>query len=121
MQSFTTHKPVSPTTGSIAARMEHRFGRRYPCGSSVRISAGAASEAHGWLLNVSMSGAYIRTALDPPPFSLVSVTRIRDDDASIELLASVVRRDANGVGIEWCETPASSICHLLGCPRPCHR
>lgn len=101
--------------------MEHRFGRRYACGAPVRISAGAESEGAGRLVNVSMSGAYIQTALDLPLFAPVSIVKVRKDDHTpVELQASVVRRDNGGVGVEWCETPGRSICHVLGCPHPCH-
>jgi len=38
---------------------------------------------------------------------------------AVELRASVVRKGAGGVGIEWCETPARSICRIFGCTRHC--
>jgi hypothetical protein len=101
-------------------RMEHRFGRRYHCGSPVRLSAGDGLDADARLSNVSLSGACIQTTLELPPFCLVSLTKTVDDGSTVELLASVVRSDARGVGVEWSETPVRSICQLLGCPRPCH-
>ena len=101
--------------------MEHRFGRRYACGAPVRISAADEIAGGGRLVNVSMSGAYLQTALDLPLYALVSLVKVRKDDHTpVELMASVVRRDNGGVGVEWCETPARSICHVLGCPHPCH-
>jgi hypothetical protein len=104
----------------IGPRMEHRFGRRYSCGEGVRVAAGEGVAGIGRFLNVSMSGAYIESALDFPHFALVSITRSPVDGAAVELRASVVRRDAGGFAVEWCETPAGSICHLLGCSTPCH-
>ena len=104
----------------IGSRMEHRFGRRYPCRESVQVDAGEGAEGIGRFVNVSMSGAYIESTLDPPLFALVSITRNRDDAAAVELRASVVRHDPGGFAVEWCETPACSICHVLGCSTPCH-
>ena len=119
MQALNLQASRAPAR--IGPRMEHRFGWRYPCGAPVRISGGAGLAGEGLLLNVSMSGACIQTALDLPPSALVSLTRIREDDhTAVELLASVVRRTVDGVGVEWCETPGCSICRVLGCPHPCH-
>jgi hypothetical protein len=99
--------------------MEHRFGRRSVCGSVVRISAGTGIAGVGRLRDVSLSGAYVQTALDLPLYGLLSLTRATPEESGIELLAAVVRRDANGVGVEWCETPACSICRIFGCAQPC--
>jgi len=43
----------------------------------------------------------------------------KDGDGAVRLLASVVRKDATGVGIEWCETPSCSICRTFGCSKHC--
>jgi hypothetical protein len=116
------HQDQAPSPAArIGPPMEHRFGRRHPCGAPVQVSAGAGLAGEGRLLNLSMSGAYIETALEFPLLALVSVTKIRRDDRRpVELHASVVRREANGVGIEWYDTPTRPICHLLGCAQPCH-
>jgi len=97
--------------------MEHRFGRRFRCGTAVRVSAGTALAGRGRLVNVSLSGAYLQTALDLPLYASVEVAK--DGDGAVRLLASVVRKDATGVGIEWCETPSCSICRTFGCSKHC--
>ncbi|HTU67575.1 MAG TPA: PilZ domain-containing protein [Steroidobacteraceae bacterium] len=98
--------------------MEHRFGRRLSCGTRVRLTAGEGIAGAGRLVNVSLSGAYIETSLDLPPFSLLEISSDGRPRA-VELLASVVRKDATGVGVEWCETPSCSICRIFGCAQPC--
>jgi hypothetical protein len=99
--------------------MEHRFGRRYTCGTRVALSAGVGLVGDGRLRNVSLSGAYVETTLDLPLSATVAIEKICDGQRGIDLLAWVVRKDAEGVGIEWCETPARSICQTMGCARPC--
>lgn len=103
--------------------MEHRWGRRISCGTCVTLSAGGITGA-GRLRDVSMSGAFIETALAPPLFSTITVAMPRRQDAGgrdIEVMAIIVRADGAGVGVgvEWCEMPAAPICPLLGCAVPC--
>lgn len=99
--------------------MEHRFGRRFRCGTTVRLSAGDGVTGRGRLTDVSLSGAYLETSLPLPLFATVEVCSDAGRDAPVELVASVVRRDARGVGVEWCETPSRSICEIFGCTRRC--
>ena len=105
-----------------AVLMEHRWGRRIRCDARVRLSAGAGSGAAGRLRNVSLSGAFLETAIELPLFARVGLTVVRDDPLTgheVEVMASVVRREPDGVGIEWCETPRRSICEVLGCATRC--
>jgi hypothetical protein len=102
--------------------MEHRWGRRIECGARVRLSAGTAIGAAGLLRNVSMSGAFIETAADVPPFTRIAITVLRAAHGSareVEVLGSVARVADGGVGVEWCETAPRDICPLLGCTSPC--
>src|SRR4051812_25020505 len=112
MQAFKLDEQAAISPATVEPPMEHRFGRRYSCGAPVQISSGSGAWGDGRLLNVSMSGAHVQTALHLPPFSLVSLTK-RCGDTTVELRASVVRQDAGGIGVEWCETPTRSICQLL--------
>jgi hypothetical protein len=109
---------IAPASLRRVERMEHRFGRRFRCGTSVRVAADGGSEAEGRLANVSLSGAYLQTTMELPPFAAIDICANRAGRA-IELRACVVRRDPGGVGIEWCETPARSICQIFGCTRTC--
>jgi len=120
-----THEPLS----RIAARpalvsrrngvfMEHRFGQRFRCGTAVLVSAGDGVTGGGRLANVSLSGAYVETAVDLPLFALI-VVAAEHGDRKVEMHACVVRKDSRGVGVEWSETPARPICRIFGCTKQC--
>ena len=85
--------------------MEHRCGARYPVDVSVyaRAHAGVVSFV-GRLQNVSLSGGFLHTQLPVQPLSHISL-RLFDEDGPFgpRLEGQVVRRDANGLGIEWSE------------------
>jgi hypothetical protein len=104
-----------------ASHMEHRWGVRRPCRARVCVSAGAAIAGVGRLVNVSMSGALLETALPLPLFSQIAVAVLRADGCkhAVELMATVVRIANDGVGIEWCESAEGSICQLMGCAIDC--
>ena len=101
--------------------MEHRWGRRRPCRARVSVSTGGGASGLGQLKNLSMSGAFLETALPLPLYAQLAITVLRNDGSThqIEFTAVVVRHDANGVGIEWCEPYAGSICGALGCDIDC--
>jgi hypothetical protein len=100
--------------------MEHRWGCRVPCSLCVRLSAGAKVSGAGRLRDVSMSGAFIETALDLPQFAQVELAVVRDDPPrEITMMASVVRVERDGIAVEWCEMSAGPICALLGCATRC--
>ncbi|MBC8024878.1 MAG: PilZ domain-containing protein [Steroidobacteraceae bacterium] len=94
--------------------MEHRWGRRIACGAPARLSVGAGITGAGQLRDVSLSGAFIETVLELPLFAQVTVSV-----GETEVQASVVRIDADGVGVEWMETEQRAICPLLGCVSLC--
>ncbi len=100
--------------------MEHRWGWRRPCRAQVSVAAAGGLTGAGTLRNVSMSGAYLDTALPLPLFAQIAVAVLLDDGTRCaEYTATVVRRDAKGVGIEWAEPVAGSICCALGCAATC--
>ena len=101
--------------------MEHRWGRRRPCRARLRISVGGAVSGLGQLGNVSMSGAFLETAVPLPLFAQLAIAMLRDDGTThpLEFTAVVVRRDVNGVGIEWSDPIAGSICRALSCDIDC--
>ena len=107
--------PVDPRA---SLRMDHRFGRRFECGTPVRLTAGSLT-GQGRMRDVSLSGVFVETDLYLPLFTRVSLFRTTAANRIIEMRGSVVRRDGAGYGIEWCETPPGSICHEFGCPHPC--
>jgi hypothetical protein len=101
--------------------MEHRWGRRRQCRAHVCISAGGGVSGLGRLGNVSMSGAFLETAVPLPLYAQLAIAVLRDDGAThqLEFTAVVVRREANGVGVEWCDPIAGSICRALKCDIDC--
>ena len=109
-----THVPVKTF-------MEHRWGRRRPCRARVSVSAGGGVTGLGQLRDVSMSGAFLETAVPLPLFAQLDIAVLRDDGAThqLEFTAVVVRRDENGAGIEWCDPDSVSICRALNCGIDC--
>lgn len=101
--------------------MEHRWGHRRPCRARVCISAGAGLAGTARVRDVSLSGAFLETALLLPLFSQIVVAVLQDDGAKhvLDFTAAVVRNAPDGVGIEWCEPVTGSICRLLGCALQC--
>ena len=100
--------------------MEHRWGRRKSCRAGVWITAGPGVSGIGRMRDVSISGAYVETQLNLPSSGVITLTVANPDRSPGEhVLASIVRRDREGAGIEWCETPALPICRMLGCRYPC--
>jgi hypothetical protein len=102
-------------------RMEHRWGQRKPCRARVRVSAGAGVAGIAQVRDVSISGAFLETALHLPLFAQIDIAVVRNDGSThaTEFAASVVRTVPGGVGIEWCEPVTGSICCRLGCTMKC--
>ena len=85
--------------------MEHRWGDRVTIEVPVRISSNGATGS-GTLRNISTSGAFIETALPLSTLTMVRIMIPRGPNAGwarADVRGFVVRRDRNGVGIEWCE------------------
>ena len=101
--------------------MEHRWGQRMPCQARVRLTVGLEFHGAGHVRDISSSGAFIETALELPVNSRVELLVLGNESAThaVEFKATVVRVDRDGVGVEWCETPAGSICAAVGCTTRC--
>ena len=90
----------------LAAKMEHRWGRRQPTDIPVCvIGKPFTATGAGRVLNVSLTGAYLETTV---PLRLHALLYLQPDASASaaagdrRIAASVVRRDASGVGLEWC-------------------
>ena len=101
--------------------MEHRWGQRMRCQARVRLSAGARISGTGRVRDVSSSGAFIETVLHLPMHArvMLMVQGSEPQIHAVEIAASVARVGRDGIGVEWCDTPAGSICAVLGCTTPC--
>jgi hypothetical protein len=71
----------------------------------VRVLTAGGITAQGHILNVSISGAFIRTPLPAPVLSVVQVAIVADNRSRVSatVTAQVVRKTAEGLGLEWCE------------------
>ena len=100
--------------------LEHRWGRRIPCCATARISAGVGISGFGRMRDVSISGAFIETTLDLPPFVPIEIAvQRKDGQEAASQRAWVVRRDARGIGIEWVDAFSGPVCPVLGCTESC--
>ena len=98
--------------------MDHRWGRRQPTDVAVRVIAKWGARGTGRLADVSLTGAYLETPMTLRLHSLIFVACADKDLADgigKRIAANVVRRDARGVGLEWCEpqTKAAGVNALL--------
>jgi hypothetical protein len=90
--------------------VEHRWGERLEVALPVRIRAPYGLVGSGLVTNFSVSGAFIATTLPVASLSQVRVTfrfgrraaRIMHTD-STTFAAQVVRQNAAGFAVEWCE------------------
>lgn len=115
----------SACTESASARrpffMEHRWGQRITCRAAVQLSAGKGIGGAGNMRDVSSSGAFIETAVDLPVYARLALSVMGNEPARdpVEIAATVVRVERDGVGVEWCDTPAGSVCSEFGCTTRC--
>ena len=101
--------------------VEHRCGIRVPADFRVRLFAAPACVGWGRLRDVSSSGAFIETTLQLPMHARVMLNVRGNESATheVDMAATVARVDNDGIGVEWYETPAGSICAVLGCTTLC--
>lgn len=104
----------------LLASIEHRWGRRFPCCARLRLEA-PGIDTSARFRDLSMSGAFIETNAELTPNTPVTIAILREDGSQREqrLRATVVRRTAEGLGVEWWDTPAGPVCPALGCASPC--
>jgi hypothetical protein len=89
--------------------MEHRWGRRQSTNLMVRFFAASGATGIGRVMNISSTGAFLATTERLRPLSLVYLEPAAAtfwEMQSRRIAASVVRQDASGVGLEWCEAAA---------------
>jgi hypothetical protein len=98
--------------------MEHRWGQRKPAYQRVRVLTAGGIAAQGHILNVSTSGAFIRTPLPARVLSVVQVAIVADNRPRVCATAQVVRKTAEGLGLEWCEHVPKIVTALATTPTP---
>jgi hypothetical protein len=86
--------------------MEHRWGHRHEIARTVRLETRAGTIARGRICNVSLSGAFIVSTVPVTLYSYIYIRFIATNGkqrAGQVIEGQVIRRDATGFGIEWCE------------------
>lgn len=101
--------------------LEHRWGLRSSCRALVRLSTSTGITGTGRVRNISTSGAFIETKARLAGNSQMDLVILGNESAAhaVELAAMVVRVERDGIGVEWCKTPACSICSVVGCVVRC--
>jgi hypothetical protein len=104
--------------------MEHRWGERLEVALPVRIRAPYGLIGTGLVTNFSVSGAFIATTLPVTLLSQVRVSFRFGRRAARELhrdsstfAAQVVRQNAAGFAVEWCEFGAQDVVAFANCNR----
>jgi len=96
--------------------MEHRWGERRSVYVPVRLDARPRVLAPGSIRNASLSGAYIQTTASLEPGAFIDIQfegAPAPDDENCGVRACVVRRDAAGLAVEWCEFAPEPVRALL--------
>jgi hypothetical protein len=99
--------------------MEHRWGNRYEISRPVHLGARNGIAARGRICNVSISGAFVVSAMPVGLFSYVQVqftAMLNGKGPSTSVEGQVVRKDATGFGIEWCEFAPDAVRALVVVP-----
>jgi PilZ domain len=90
--------------------MEHRWGERRPIDFKVRFVLMPATVGTGRIINISATGAFMRTQMTLRLLSLLYLQPLEFPEGENKRIgATVVRRDAMGVGLEWCEYDAKTM------------
>lgn len=96
--------------------MEHRWGERVGVDIPVRIAGRPYIFRHGYLVNLSVSGAAIEANYTLKHLARIMVFldlphRARSDAPCLN--AYVTRCGKDDIGIEWCEYAPPIVCELL--------
>lgn len=86
------------------------------CDVSVKLLADPASAGSGRIRDVSISGAFIETKLRVSPPATVRLTPVvstAKGPRTQTLRAVVVRRDRDGLGVEWFDGDADAVHDLV--------
>jgi hypothetical protein len=96
--------------------MDHRWGQRITVDLAVQLLCHPRTIAVGQLANVSVSGAFVRTAMVPAllaPVRILGFLSEREGARREAIEGYVVRRERGGFGIEWFELAPAGICRFL--------
>ena len=90
--------------------MEHRWGERRLIDFAVRFVMMPATVGTGRIINISSTGAFMQTQSCLRILSLLYLQPMETPESeNRHIEATVVRRDATGFGLEWCEFDAKTM------------
>src|ERR1700761_2313162 len=96
--------------------MEHRLGLRRLILQPVHLWTPGGVASVGVITSVSISGAYVSTALNLPLLTRVGLCFapvLGRKPERVRLDAHVVRQETEGLAVEWCEFAPSSVRELI--------
>ena len=99
--------------------MEHRWGHRRAVSRPVQLQTRGGIAARGQINNVSISGAFVTSALPVALYSYVQVefaAMLHGKRTHMVVEGQVVRKDNVGFGIEWCEFAPDAVRALVLTP-----
>jgi hypothetical protein len=99
--------------------MEHRWGHRRDIDRSVHLATRSGLVARGRLTNVSISGAFLESPLPVSLFSYVQIqfnAMLNGRRTATAVEGQVVRKDATGFALEWCEFAPEAVRALVMVP-----
>jgi len=98
--------------------MEHRWGDRRQVILPIRLHGPDRTPALGWLTDISLSGAYVRTIAAVATMSQVDI-EVAEHSSGIakpgplRLRGRVVRHGPIGMGVEWQEFASDTLGEVL--------
>jgi hypothetical protein len=98
--------------------MEHRWGQRLPTMLQIWLNGSDDSSERGWLVNVSLSGGYIRTTARVAVMGHINVEADGPNTRNAEprpgrLKGRVVRHGPGGLGVEWEEFASETLSQFV--------
>ena len=99
--------------------MEHRWGQRRAISRTVQLETPSGIASRGRITNVSISGAFIVSALSVPLFSYIQVHftgMLHGKRTRMSVEGHVVRKEDSGFGIEWREFAPETVRALVMVP-----
>jgi PilZ domain len=86
--------------------MEHRWGHRRELNKAVHLATRSGLVTRGRISNVSISGAFVVASLPVSLFSYIRIqftAQLQGKRIVTVVEGQVVRKEATGFGVEWCE------------------
>jgi hypothetical protein len=99
--------------------MEHRWGHRREISRTVHVGTRSGPAARGRISNVSISGAFVVSPLPVSLFSYVEIQftgMVNGKRTTLTVEGQVVRKEATGFGLEWCEFAPEAVRSLVTVP-----